>query len=307
MGFIIPSARYFLSRLRYRFSKAEQFGSTNLQEWDINDLKLWKRFLRSATLTGVRIDLITFSIPQSFCISDASEAGLGGFTSEGIAWRYKLPQHLVGALTINLLEFMAAVITIKISLQKLVPLPSTCGLRILSLTDSSSALGWLHHSSFHPIDFPLHDIVARKLADTLLTHNSALYSQHIPGKHNNVADCLSRDFDITNKDLTHMLNRVFPHQMPPNFHICNLEEDITSWIESMGQRSTVKKGSQSRPAGSNIKALADGRDSYRDAPSTTPFCPTSHHWKGVRYSVRSRTLSEITKVAEQLSLPSAVL
>jgi hypothetical protein len=95
--------------------------------------------------------------------------------------------------------------------------------------------------------------------------------------------------------------------MPQNFHIYDLEEDITSWIESMGQRSIARKVSLNRPAESNIKALFDGLDSSRDAPSTTPFCPTSHHWKEVRYSVRSRTLLEITKVAEQLSLPSAVL
>ena len=80
----------------------------------MNDLKLWKRFLQSATSTEVHIGLITFLIPQSFWISDASESGLGGFISEGIAWRYKLPPYLVGKLTINLLEFMATAITINL-------------------------------------------------------------------------------------------------------------------------------------------------------------------------------------------------
>ena len=159
--------------------------------------------------------------------------GVGGFTPEGISWRYKLSQHLVGSLTINLLELMAVTITIKVSLRTLASSPSNSGIRILSLTDSSSALGWFHHSFFYLIDFLLHDVVVRELADTPLTHNSALYSQHIPGECNNVADCLFRDFDIPDKELTIMLHLVFPHQMPPNFYTYKLEGDIISWIESM--------------------------------------------------------------------------
>ena len=36
---------------------------------------------------------------------------MGGFTSELIAWRWKIPTHLLGKLSVNLLEFIAAIVT----------------------------------------------------------------------------------------------------------------------------------------------------------------------------------------------------
>jgi hypothetical protein len=88
VGFIIPLGRYFLPRLRYRQKQAERFGSTFLKQWDIDDLNLWKKLLHHSTFTGIRIDHVTFSLPSTFCFSDASESGIGGFTSEGFAWRW---------------------------------------------------------------------------------------------------------------------------------------------------------------------------------------------------------------------------
>jgi hypothetical protein len=48
---------------------------------------------------------------------------------------------------------------------------------------------------------PLH-IAARKYAEILMEAVCCVYSQHIKGIHNNMADALSREFDFTDEDLT---------------------------------------------------------------------------------------------------------
>ena len=125
---------------------------------------------------GIRIYHITFCYPSIFTISDAWEYGMRGFCSEGFAWRFKLPSHLIERFSINLLEFIAARITIKMTLLllNLESLPN--GIHICGFTDSSSALGWMHHSTFDPVKYPSHDIVARQLAMDLISSRSSLFS-----------------------------------------------------------------------------------------------------------------------------------
>ena len=62
---------------------------------------------------------ITLGSFQTFCISDASEHGIGGFNSEGIAWKLELPYDLQHYFSLNLLEFVAARITIMMTTWKL--------------------------------------------------------------------------------------------------------------------------------------------------------------------------------------------
>lgn len=128
-AFVIPLLRYFLTRLRYRLKCIKTKGSQLLHKWDREDLKLILKFLGKANKKGIRIDHITFTFPDYFTISDASKFGMGGFTSEGFAWRYKIPDHLLGIFSINILEFIAAIITISLSLltywgQRMIPMAS---------------------------------------------------------------------------------------------------------------------------------------------------------------------------------------
>ena len=55
------------------------------------------------------------------------------------AWRFELPSELIGVFSINLLEFIAASLTIQLAVEyrKNIKKPH----RILAFTDSSSALG----------------------------------------------------------------------------------------------------------------------------------------------------------------------
>lgn len=85
--------------------------------------------------------------------------------------------------------------------------------KILARTDSSSALGWLYKAFFSEAQ-PAHDVVAQKLARILLDNDSALYSQHIRGKYNVVADALSRDFHLLEAHLILFLQTIFPYRHP---------------------------------------------------------------------------------------------
>ena len=146
------------------------------------DLLLWIQILNHTSSKGIDINNITFTKETVVCISDACEHGIGGYNSDGLAWRWELPEHMKGKFTINLLEFLAAAITIEMTLQS-----TDTPQKVLSLTDSTSALGWLHKASF-PESKPIHDKVARWLAIKLMEKESSLYSQHIAGKFNMIAD-----------------------------------------------------------------------------------------------------------------------
>ena len=117
-GFIIPVGRYFLSRLRFRLKMCKQFGKQKLQPWDIQDLKLWITLLQHVSTLGIDINMVNFTSPTDISKSDACEFGLGGYSNCGLAWRYKLPSDLIGVFTINLLEFVAVIITIYMIIKK---------------------------------------------------------------------------------------------------------------------------------------------------------------------------------------------
>ena len=75
-----------------------------------------------------------------------------------------------GKLTINLVEFLASAITIYLTIKQ-----TGKSQRILALTDSSSAMGWLYKASFSE-KMNRHDEVARWLAKAMMINESVLYS-----------------------------------------------------------------------------------------------------------------------------------
>ena len=185
--------------------------------------------------SGSSISNITYSLPDYICWSDASSYGLGGFNHEGLAWQWEVPKDLVGRISINLLEFIASVVTIMISLNE-----KEKDSKILAFADNSSALGWLYKASFHPATQSSHDKVARKFAHFMIKNKFSIYSEYIKGEHNNVADTLSRNFDLNTHELTSLLYDSFPKQMPKDFNIIDIPEDIVSWILSILRDETSK-------------------------------------------------------------------
>lgn len=105
---IFYPGRFFLNRIRSLENRCEKFGRQKISTEELKDLELWMDFLDHITTTGVSINNITFTDYDIICWSDASEHGLGGYTSTGLAFSYAIPKHLQGLLHINLLEFLAA-------------------------------------------------------------------------------------------------------------------------------------------------------------------------------------------------------
>lgn len=306
-GYIIPQGRYFLNRLRHLLSRCKKMGPQKIPESAREDLHLWMKILHHVSHRGVNINNITFTEPTEICISDACEQGIGGYNMSGLAWRYKLPPYMVGILSINLLEFLAAAITIKLTLDS-----NENPQKILSFTDSSSALGWLYKASFAE-SMPVHNHVARWLATQLMEHDSALYSQHIRGLENFIADSLSRDHHLTTQQLTFAFRTLLPSQMPTNFVISTLPRELVSWICSLSALSIKNPESLPAPSVSKLGALIGGGDSLASMAlkmngcqiTTSPNAPiSSQPLQRLAEEIYMARQKSLTSEGLQLKLPS---
>jgi hypothetical protein len=229
-----PIMRYFLSRIRVvltswdisnKSKKVERYLSTQV----IEDLKLWKDDFLPAITRGMSLNLITYRRPSFLCWSDACPEGLGGFDHKGRAWRYQIPENFRKSMRHrnNCLEFLAMIFTIWQAVLQDESSQEEC---FLSVGDNSSAIGWLHKASIDPAkNLPLF-LAARKFAKIMLKSNSCIYSQHIPGISNSVADMLSRRFDLNDDELTSYLNSVPSYQVQNSFRIVPVHQEINSWM-----------------------------------------------------------------------------
>jgi hypothetical protein len=110
-------------------------------------------------------------------------------------WCFKLPNDLQFRALNNLLEFLAAIITPWIDIIKGWLNPGDCA---LSMTDSTTAEGWMRKSNFvklddNPIQVTTRVDAARKYVSVFMQAGVKGYSQWFAGKSNNVANALSRD------------------------------------------------------------------------------------------------------------------
>ena len=95
------------------------------------------------------MNLITFRVPNKIYINDASEHGLGGFATHGRAWAYTIPVKLRGRAHINLLEFIAQLVSIWIDVIENKIQPLDC---LLGMGDNTASMGWLRRSNFREND-----------------------------------------------------------------------------------------------------------------------------------------------------------
>ena len=63
----------------------------------------------------------------------------------------------------------------------------------------------MHYFTFNSVKKTVHDTVAHSFALNFHHNISSIYSQHIPGEENIIADSLSRDFHLSDEDLTNVL------------------------------------------------------------------------------------------------------
>ena len=106
VGYGIPSARHFFSRICQLKTKARFHRQVSIPALILADLDDWFYFLQAAH-NGISMNLLTYCSPIHLHRSDACEYGLGGYSAKGLAWRWEIATHLLSRAHINLLEFLA--------------------------------------------------------------------------------------------------------------------------------------------------------------------------------------------------------
>ncbi|KAI2490964.1 hypothetical protein MHU86_23596 [Fragilaria crotonensis] len=97
-----------MGRLYKACERSKQAGKARLTKPQLDDLILWKAFLQKAS-RGISINRLVCRWPTRIVRVDACPQGIGGYClKSGLAWRYQLPEHLLGRATLNTLEFLAA-------------------------------------------------------------------------------------------------------------------------------------------------------------------------------------------------------
>ncbi len=167
---------------------------------------------------------------------DACPQGMGRYCLQsGIAWRFQLPEPLLGRATLNALQFLAAFVGV------IVEYGSGAGCTdaevILSQGGSVSAGKWLASSSFDD-NCPMHLAIERSFADFCLNkgigHKKEI--QWSPGKENGIANILSRDFALSDKEVTKLIPRHCSPLDPQSFRIILLPVTIISCIGELLRR-----------------------------------------------------------------------
>jgi hypothetical protein len=241
-----PFMRYFLNRIRlvltnWDISKKSKKVERYLPSQVLEDLRLWRDDFLPNITKGMSINLITYRRPTFICWSDACPTGMGGFDHMGFAWRWAIPNEFQEGVTNrnNCLEFLASIVTVWQSILHHRAKKEEC---FLSLGDNTSAIGWLHKANVdQDKNLPLF-LAARKFAKIMLASNSCLYSQHITGVSNGVADALSRKFELSDDDLTFSIFSSHASQVHPFFKIYPVHPEIVSWMTYWLRKCNETKG-----------------------------------------------------------------
>ena len=233
---MIPMMGHFLNNIRQTEIRATSSGKNQvLNKRTKEDFRLAEQFLIRAR-DGVNMNLITFRKPTLIYINDACEHGIGGFATHGRAWTWVLPLNLRGRAHINLLEFLAQIVSIWIDIIEGKTKPLDC---LLGMGDNTASMGWLRRANFRELnesdkEWYAKQQAARQLATLVLQTNTVLYRQWFRGADNDLADSLSRDsMYLPHRSHKLFLSQTLPSQIPNNFHIAPPPKEILSFISSI--------------------------------------------------------------------------
>ncbi len=90
---VVPGVHHFLSRLRELQRMATHGRSIQINEPCQADLRLMLQFLDIAK-KGIDMNLIALRKPTHIYRSDSCPFGLGGYSDEGFAWHFEIPEDL---------------------------------------------------------------------------------------------------------------------------------------------------------------------------------------------------------------------
>jgi hypothetical protein len=252
-AFVIPLSRHFLHHARSQLDHGtrDRRRPIKLSDETKDEFKIWIKFLKKAW-EGISLNLMTLRKPSQLAISDSCPYGMGGFTWSGWAWRLRLPKAspIFGVDEANnVLEFLAMVVTIKLLLIECnnKVLMDEC---IMSMGDNTSAIGWLFRTAGVKRHFWFYPAV-RKISETLATDITSLghclFSQHLKGAANKVADTLSfagserGEMNDLTKDnppddvLTQRFHNSYSQIIPKDFRISPLPPDVLCFVQQVVQ------------------------------------------------------------------------
>ena len=272
---ILPMARHFLPRLRFRQLTMEKYKKYTLNATLLADLEICLKVLRKTNL-GISMNAVSFRLPTICYYEDACPQSLGGWNHGGEFYDFCIPEELWNHAHINELEFLACVIHPWIDILRGRLTQGDC---FLVMGDSTTAMGWLNKSRYredgetaerHAIR--LH--IARKLATLVIDNNLTMYSQWFPGRDNVIADCLSRDTHLADPDRIGLLSSFFSPQDTPHFKRVQMPSVISDWVCSILRLLPKREQTQERHMNSGLVIGVSGRSSL--SPSALKAIDT---WK----------------------------
>ncbi len=268
-----PVMRYFISGPRKALEKWSKLNAPKsiekyLPKQALLDLQLWLDIFLPKIHRGISLNLITYRRPTIISWSDACPKGMGGYTHTGLAWRLEIPSKYLHRVQNknNILEFISALITIWIAL---LDSPKSFYPCILALGDNTSAVGWLHKANIDETENKPLFSATRKLAELLMEKDCCLYSQHIQGIHNNVADALSRLHHLSPSDLYHHILSNYPSQVPSTFQLVQIPQEIFYWTISWLQKINDPKELAQEQKEKNIEFGTDGQSTAKSFAMNT--------------------------------------
>lgn len=262
----------FLNRLRFRMKFFEKVKNKpylhQLQEQDIEDLLLWKKIIMSCVV-GRDINMVVRTVPMFIFISDSAESnGLGGWFNFGPAWRFELPDDLLGIFSSNILECVAAYWSLRLLLSKV----GTA--RIRGRVDNTATISWVTRNRFDPVESPVHDFVCRSIGELLCSSGSSLEIQHISGEDNIIADSLSRDTNFSPDSHVSFLSQNVPHLLPSHFQIIeDNSKDLLRFFQKLASLIPSKKQIQMHRMRSDLQRSRSGNNSLHNTDRTRFFVP----------------------------------
>ena len=253
---MLPGSLAFISPVR-KLLYGKYRGVLRIGDTEGRYIRFWPDLLRMAG-RGTPISRLILRKPSLTIFTDASKRGMGGYCNEtGIGWRYEFPEGVLKHTTINHMEFLAMIVFLMIIVEE-------CGEtnpHILAWIDNASAVSWVRR-------VPRSDEFAAFLFEVyctiLLRAKFSLWGAHLAGAKNVVADVLSRDLDLSIRDVLGKIIRKGEEiglTTSCDIQVVNIPSPISSWLSRVWETLMQRKESGFRACRANCMHGRDGNSS----------------------------------------------
>ncbi len=177
------------------------------------------------------------------------------------------------------------------------------------MADNTISAGWMQKSNFReecdPVQAAARILVARTHARHYMNLEIWDYSQWFRGKDNNVADSLSRDFHLSDAELTSHITKQFLSQVTETFQIVPLPNEIISWMTSLLLTLPVNEQFKEAHIPTKLAPGGDGQSTAlpSDSEQRTSSCPVLNDNNELQSMEHSQTHYEKDDLRVALQVP----